>query len=148
MLAPVKVMQNADGAEEGTHRPRQWKRRTLEGPRTHVTHACFTHTTHTKLGRHVLQEFKHCATTKASSMQLHALRRAHQTGESIGARSPCECFPEQLRFAARKAISPYLCGIRESFERHILPRFSLSRERNEAYYLLDLQRPASDWAIY
>ena len=79
---------------------------------------------------------------------MHALRLAEQTGESIGARSPCECFPEQLRLAARKAISPYLCGIRESFERHILPRFSLSRERNEASYLLDLQRPASDWAMY
>lgn len=88
---------------------------------------------------------------------LHTLRLADQTGESVGARTPCDCSPRPLRLAARKPnltpTSPHICRTRESFQRHILLPVmpcclasSLSRERNEAYTLLDLQRPASDWA--
>jgi len=96
---------------------------------------------------------------RCTSMQRPALRRADQTGESIGARTPCECFPPSI--APRrpevylKPTSPHMCGMRESFERHILPLLmpcllasSFSREHSEAYTLLDLQRRASDWASW
>ena len=121
-------------------------------PRTHQT-AHLARASHAP--RHVLQEFKHCATTHAPLALI--AHRAEQTGESLGARTPCECSPRTLRLAARKPnltpTSPHICDIRESFQRHILPPVmpcglasSFSREHNEAYTLLDLQRPASDWA--
>ena len=102
-------------------------------------------------------------TSSTAPPQMHHLRclrclLADQTGESLGARTPCECSPRSLlRLAARKPkltpTSPHICGLRESFQRHILPPVmpcslasSFSRDHNEAYTLLDLQRPASDWA--
>ena len=99
-------------------------------------------------------------TSSTAPPHMHHLRCLHyseQTGESLGARTPCECPPRSLRLAARKPnltpTSPHICGIRQSFQRHILPPVmpcclasSFSREHNEAYTLLDLQRPASDWA--
>ena len=115
-------------------------------------------------GRHVLDEFKHCATTKACS-QLHAHLHA---APCTSARRPDR--PVKAWAHARLANAPpkhcasppgslpraYLT----SHVRHagILPASysaslnavllasSFSREHSEAYTLLDLQRPASDWA--
>jgi hypothetical protein len=95
-------------------------------------------------------------TSSTAPPQMHHLH-TEPTGESLGARTPCECSLRSLRPAARKPkltpTSPHICDIRESFQRHILPPVmpcclasSFSREHNEAYTLLDLQRPASDWA--
>ena len=67
-------------------------------------------------------------TSSTAPPHMHHLRCLHyseQTGESLGARTPCECSPRSLRLAARKPnltpTSPHICGIRESFQRHILP---------------------------
>jgi hypothetical protein len=71
-------------------------------------------------------------------MQLHALQLTKQTGESIGASSPYECFPEHCLAVRKPNLEPImslaLClRQKASFGRHIiLPRFVLSRERNEA----------------
>jgi hypothetical protein len=142
--------------------PRECKRRTLE--------ECPPHTRDMRASHELTLEGT-CLTSsstappqkhpRCTSTQRPALRLADQTGESIGAHTPCECSPRALRLAARKSTSslPHLtcaaCGMRESFERHILPLLmpcllasSFSREHSEAYTLLDLQRPASDWASW
>lgn len=140
-----------DGAEDAQQ---QRKRRSPAPTRQHTLHVLHMH--QGTCLRSLSTAPPHYAPL-ALLAALHALRLADQTGESVGARTPCECSPRPLRLAARKPnltpTSPHICRTRESFQRHILLPVmpcclasSLSRERNEAYTLLDLQRPASDWA--